>query len=444
MTCHLSGCWLSPMYLLLGLLCSGLRAEDSLPALRSGATAVTIQQFEAAALPAGNWGFWTGDGGTVSISTDTTKNHLASHGSIKGSYPARAAGGGGYVWCGYDASALATHDLYLDFWAKMPTPTKQGLKFLKIFGARGTIDTSNYANTTFGLDYTGVDVGGMYAVSYGDGATVSNDTASVINFDGSNGPWMGRSYGTAVVATPQHHIWSASNWGITWHHFRMHVKFNSGTTAQNEVADGAYFVEIDGLVYVDASHLFNRHYSNGPIDRIELFGWTQTGTTPFEIWYDDVRISTGGFLSSTNSAPLASNQTLTTALDTSTSLTLVASDADDGTTLTYAILAAPAHGTLSGSGESRTYLPNSGFFGSDSFTFTASDGQAQSNTATVSITVVANTVPAPAATGEDGGSGGCGAGSPLAVFILFGAGLVSHGAAACCAGRRPYRRPRQQ
>ncbi len=407
-----------------------LQAQDRQPALVS-ATAVTVQQFENATLPGGKWGFWTGDGGVVSISSDTTKNYLASKGSIKGSYPARSAGGGGYIWCGYDVSALATRDLYVEFWAKMPTPTKQGLKFLKVFGTRGTVDTGNYANTTFGLDYTGVNVGGMYVVSFGDGSTVSNDTASVISFDGSNGPWMGRSYGTAVVTTPQNHLWSASNWGTTWHHFRMHVKFNSGTTAQNEVADGAYFVEIDGLVYVEASHLFNRHYSNGPIDRIELFGWTQTGTAPFEIWYDDVRISTGNFLAniSTNRAPLANDQTITTAHDTGVPLTLSASDADSGTTLTYAILAAPAHGTLSGSGASRTYQPSSSFSGSDSFTFTASDGQALSNVATVSINVEAGTVPTSTSTADSGGSSGCGAGSSLALFILFGASLV--GARTC-------------
>jgi hypothetical protein len=36
-------------------------------------------------------------------------------------------------------------------------------------------------------------------------------------------------------------------------------------SAADEVADGAYYVEIDGQVYVDATGLFNRHWSNGPM-----------------------------------------------------------------------------------------------------------------------------------------------------------------------------------
>src|SRR5690606_39023513 len=47
----------------------------------------------------------------------------------------------------------------------------------------------------------------------------------------------------------------------------------------------------------------------------------------------------------------------------------------------------PAHGTLSGSGATRTYTPDLDFHGSDSFTYTASDGGGVSAPATVSITV---------------------------------------------------------
>ena len=85
------------------------------------------------------------------------------------------------------------------------------------------------------------------------------------------------------------------------------MKYNSGTTAQNEVPDGKYYVEIDGVVYVDASGLFNRHYSNAPIDRVELLGWAQSGTAPFEILYDDFRITTGGFYSSSTPPPSGDN-----------------------------------------------------------------------------------------------------------------------------------------
>lgn len=226
----------------------------------------------------------------MSVSIDTSQNYAGSAGSLAGEYP--VASGGVYAWASYDLSALGLSDIYVDLRARMPA-AKQGLKFVKVFGAN---DDDNYANTTFGLNYTGGDNGSMYQVSFGDGSVTANDTANVVNFDGSYPEWIGRSFGTANVATPQQQAWASSQWGTEWHHFRLAVKFNSGTTAANETADGAFYVEIDGEVYVDAQGLFNRHPFNGPLDRIELFGWAQGGSAPFEIWYDEVCLSTGGFL----------------------------------------------------------------------------------------------------------------------------------------------------
>jgi hypothetical protein len=241
------------------------------------------------------WGFGAQAGGNVRISTDPAQNHNDGATAIVGSYPA-SGNGESYVWGGYDVSSLGLSDVYIDFWAKMPG-AKQGLKFLKIFGRHGADDS--YSNTTFGLDYTGIDLGGMAAVSFGDGANPQNDTQNIIILNGDYPNWIGRSYGKATVSTPQNSIWQSSNWGTSWHHFRMHVKFNSGTTAATEVNDGEYYLEIDGKVYADAKGLFNRHYSNGPIDSVAIFNWAQSGKLPFEIWYSDMTISTGCFASST-------------------------------------------------------------------------------------------------------------------------------------------------
>lgn len=87
-----------------------------------------------------------------------------------------------------------------------------------------------------------------------------------------------------------------------------------------------------------------------------------------------------------NSAPIASNGAFTTDQDTALAVTLTASDAD-GDSLTYSVVTQPDNGTLSGSGANRTYTPNLGFSGSDSFTFIANDGQADSGIATISISV---------------------------------------------------------
>jgi FtsP/CotA-like multicopper oxidase with cupredoxin domain len=90
-----------------------------------------------------------------------------------------------------------------------------------------------------------------------------------------------------------------------------------------------------------------------------------------------------------NAAPVAVSRPVTTNEDTPLPITLSATDADLGTTLTYSIVTPPANGILSGTPPSVTYSPAPNFNGSDSFTFKANDGLVDSNTATVGITVLA-------------------------------------------------------
>src|SRR6185503_9199899 len=87
-----------------------------------------------------------------------------------------------------------------------------------------------------------------------------------------------------------------------------------------------------------------------------------------------------------NDSPVAADERITTDEDTATAITLSATDAE-GSTLTYAIVAAPVHGTLSGTAPALTYTPMANFNGVDSFTFQANDGSVDSNVATVSITI---------------------------------------------------------
>jgi len=102
-----------------------------------------------------------------------------------------------------------------------------------------------------------------------------------------------------------------------------------------------------------------------------------------------------------NHPPVASDTSVSVAAGSATPLMLTASDAD-GDPLTYIIVSPPAHGQLSsGTGANRTYTPNAGYTGSDSFTFKANDGLADSNVATVSITV-ATVVPLPSKVSSEG------------------------------------------
>ena len=67
-------------------------------------------------------------------------------------------------------------------------------------------------------------------------------------------------------------------------------------------------------------------------------------------------------------------------------IVLSGSDAE-GEPLSYSVVTAPAHGTLSGTAPNLTYTPNANYFGPDSFSFKANDGLADSAPANVPITV---------------------------------------------------------
>ncbi len=178
---------------------------------------------------------------------------------------------------------------------------KAGLKFFKVFGRQGA--NGSVSNTTFALDYTGIDdgIGSLYAISFGDGEHLQNDTQNVIFLSGENPGWIGRSYGkTAQVQTPMKKAFTAASWGTEWHTFKIMVKFNDGNSAANEIANGAYYLEIDGNVYANATGLFNRHYNSGDINHIEFGGWTQGGkhgpNPAFDLYYDDIVVSSGGWV----------------------------------------------------------------------------------------------------------------------------------------------------
>lgn len=88
-----------------------------------------------------------------------------------------------------------------------------------------------------------------------------------------------------------------------------------------------------------------------------------------------------------NDAPLALPAQLVTEEEEPLALELSGID-PDGDALTYQIVGAPEHGTLSGTGSNMIYTPEPGYYGFDSFTFRVSDGTAQSGVATVSLTVI--------------------------------------------------------
>ncbi len=88
----------------------------------------------------------------------------------------------------------------------------------------------------------------------------------------------------------------------------------------------------------------------------------------------------------TGQAPVATSQTLNVQQDRSISIHLTASDPNQDP-LTYQITSQPSSGSLSGTAPDLVYMPNSGYSGTDSFTFKANDGTFDSNTAVISLSI---------------------------------------------------------
>lgn len=97
-----------------------------------------------------------------------------------------------------------------------------------------------------------------------------------------------------------------------------------------------------------------------------------------------VRITVNGV----NDPPIATAQSKETIEDESLKVTLSGTDID-GNQLSYLIVSAPNHGSLSGTNEARTYVPNQDFFGWDYFTFSVDDNRLTSAPVRVSILVKA-------------------------------------------------------
>ena len=91
-------------------------------------------------------------------------------------------------------------------------------------------------------------------------------------------------------------------------------------------------------------------------------------------------------VTSENDAPEALDDTFTLQQGNTEIVTLIATDVDDDD-LTFSILSDPSHGSVAIDGNQATYIADSGYSGSDSFTFSASDGFLNSNEATMSIDV---------------------------------------------------------
>ncbi len=124
------------------------------------------------------------------------------------------------------------------------------------------------------------------------------------------------------------------------------------------------------------------------------------GTDTFGYVVTDGTTSVGAAVTMTvtpvNDAPVATADAATVKSGATKAIDVLANDTDvDGDVLTVELQSSPSHGTATVDPATKkvTYVPTSGYTGSDSFTYRASDGAAVSNTVSVLITVKADSAP---------------------------------------------------
>src|SRR5712691_2093188 len=108
-------------------------------------------------------------------------------------------------------------------------------------------------------------------------------------------------------------------------------------------------------------------------------------------WASITELSVDGFSNTPpqSNPPTADSKTISTNASTPVQITLTGTSPIPNDVLKFSMIGNPQHGTLTNpTSNSVTYTPNTGFSGTDSFTYKTTDGQAvDSNMATVTITV---------------------------------------------------------
>lgn len=133
-----------------------------------------------------------------------------------------------------------------------------------------------------------------------------------------------------------------------------------------------------------------------------------TGTDSFTYKVSDGQLEASATITvtvtaaATNKAPVATNDTATTTSGTAISIDVLANDTDaDKDTLSIDAVGTPLHGTASISGGKISYTADSGYVGTDSFSYSVTDGQAKT-TGQVTVTVTSSVDPNTVDTDSDG------------------------------------------
>ena len=170
--------------------------------------------------------------------------------------------------------------------------------------------------------------------------------------------------------------------------FANNINITTNKNTQKTITLSASDPDNDNLTYIIVSQPINGLLTGNGNNRNYIPTNDYTGSDSFTYKVNDgyANSNIATVLVTVNSPPVVNNINITTNKNNSKTLTLLASDPENNN-LTYIIVSDPLHGSLSGNGKNRNYIPTNNYTGSDSFTYKVNDGFADSNIGTVSITV---------------------------------------------------------
>ncbi len=167
------------------------------------------------------------------------------------------------------------------------------------------------------------------------------------------------------------------------------------TAAKLEIYNGASFVDeslTTGVINVDHTDTIDITSVVPTADKlaslkIRFLAYRDVGGTT-QTSHDSIIVSVTYTLPvPLNTAPVVSNQAITTPVDASVLVTVSATDAESDP-LTFSVFSIPRNGTLgSVTGNTVMYNPNGGLVGTDTFLIRAFDGKVYSTPATITVTL---------------------------------------------------------
>jgi VCBS repeat-containing protein len=167
-------------------------------------------------------------------------------------------------------------------------------------------------------------------------------------------------------------------------------------------SDGSFTYDPNGqFEYLEAGNSTTDSFTYTVTDE---YGITDTATVTITLKgvYDAPEYYPPPYYPPVNHPPVAGDDTAVTSQNTSVTINVLNNDSDpNGDALAVTSVTPGTHGSVTITGSSVTYTPDSGFAGIDSFTYAISDGKGGTDTARVTITVTVTNINNPPVARDD-------------------------------------------